>query len=120
MTGESFFSLGSAAAGSCLGHDAIHRTEHSLERVARGLERVEMERDKGGRGRVLGDNVFPGVSVLWRTCKGSSISGTETPDSRVTMARRTAVVVEGETGLKAAIESRKRPKVAGARKQSNC
>lgn len=50
MTGESFFSLGSAAAGSCLGHDAIHRTEHSLERVARGLQRVEMERDKGGRG----------------------------------------------------------------------
>ena len=76
MTGESFFSLGSAAAGSCLGHDAIHRTEHSLERVARGLERVEMERDKGGRGRVLGDNVFP-VSL----CCGALLCAGKNKDS---------------------------------------
>lgn len=85
MTGESFFSLGSAAAGSCLGHDAIHRTEHSLERVARGLGR-------GWSGKIPGGGVCEysdDVSVLWRARKGSSISGTETQDSRMT------IVVDG-------------------------
>lgn len=87
--GRKLFFLGSAAAGSCLGHDAIHRTEHSLERVARGLGRGWRSKStRGGRVRNRATmSLCCLVSVLWHArIQGSSISGTETPDSRMTIA----------------------------------
>lgn len=55
MTGESFFfAFGSAAAGSHLGHDAIHRTQHTALAESRGdLLDDEEWRNLSTRGGVL-------------------------------------------------------------------